>query len=108
MQVRLGTVLLMLFLLPEFCALRYVESKKDRVTVVFSTVFKDDDDVVIGKVFMQVRSKNLEGKLCCRKFNLHILCTQPPDGLDLKLSGRALHCLICIRSQVCLHCLGNW
>lgn len=34
---------------------RYVEAKKDRVTVVFSTVFKDDDDVVIGKVFMQVR-----------------------------------------------------
>ncbi|XP_077129326.1 actin-related protein 2/3 complex subunit 2 [Ranitomeya variabilis] len=31
----------------------YVEAKKDRVTVVFSTVFKDDDDVVIGKVFMQ-------------------------------------------------------
>lgn len=37
-----------------FCLLRYVESKKDRVTVVFSTVFKDDDDVIIGKVFMQV------------------------------------------------------
>uniref|UniRef100_A0A8B9PYQ1 Arp2/3 complex 34 kDa subunit n=1 Tax=Apteryx owenii TaxID=8824 RepID=A0A8B9PYQ1_APTOW len=32
----------------------YVEAKKDRVTVVFSTVFKDDDDVVIGKVFMQL------------------------------------------------------
>ncbi|XP_054450975.1 actin-related protein 2/3 complex subunit 2-like [Pteronotus mesoamericanus] len=31
----------------------YVETKKTRVTVVFSTVFKDDDDVVIGKVFMQ-------------------------------------------------------
>uniref|UniRef100_A0A673GVH5 Arp2/3 complex 34 kDa subunit n=1 Tax=Sinocyclocheilus rhinocerous TaxID=307959 RepID=A0A673GVH5_9TELE len=31
----------------------YIESKKDRVTVVFSTVFKDDDDVIIGKVFMQ-------------------------------------------------------
>uniref|UniRef100_H3AEZ0 Arp2/3 complex 34 kDa subunit n=1 Tax=Latimeria chalumnae TaxID=7897 RepID=H3AEZ0_LATCH len=31
----------------------YIEAKKDRVTVVFSTVFKDDDDVVIGKVFMQ-------------------------------------------------------
>lgn len=39
-----------------FVPLRYVESKKDRVTVVFSTVFKDDDDVVIGKVFMQVCS----------------------------------------------------
>lgn len=31
----------------------YVEFKKDRVIVVFSIVFKDDDDVVIGKVFMQ-------------------------------------------------------
>lgn len=31
----------------------YVEAKKDRVTVIFSTVFKDDDDVIIGKVFMQ-------------------------------------------------------
>lgn len=42
-----------------FVPLRYVESKKDRVTVVFSTVFKDDDDVVIGKVFMQVWSGRL-------------------------------------------------
>lgn len=31
----------------------YVKSKKDRVTVVFSTVFKGDDDVVIGEMFMQ-------------------------------------------------------
>jgi len=31
----------------------YVEAKKDRVTVIFSTIFKDADDVVIGKVFMQ-------------------------------------------------------
>jgi actin related protein 2/3 complex subunit 2 len=31
----------------------YVEAKKDRVTAIFSTVFKDDDDVVIGKLFMQ-------------------------------------------------------
>lgn len=30
-----------------------VKSKKDRVTVVFSTVFKGDDDVVIGEMFMQ-------------------------------------------------------
>lgn len=37
-----------------FDRLRYLEAKKDRVTVVFSTVFKDDDDVIIGKVFMQV------------------------------------------------------
>ncbi|XP_070565070.1 actin-related protein 2/3 complex subunit 2-like [Ptychodera flava] len=31
----------------------YVQAQPDRVTVVFSTVFKDDDDVIIGKVFMQ-------------------------------------------------------
>lgn len=31
----------------------YVSAQKDRVTVIFSTVFTDDDDVVIGKVFMQ-------------------------------------------------------
>ena len=37
----------------------YVEAKADRVTVIFSTVFKDDDDVIIGKVFMQVCQKFL-------------------------------------------------
>ncbi|CAH1789293.1 unnamed protein product [Owenia fusiformis] len=31
----------------------YVDAQKDRVTVVFSTVFKDDDDIIIGKVFLQ-------------------------------------------------------
>ncbi|XP_041477878.1 actin-related protein 2/3 complex subunit 2-like [Lytechinus variegatus] len=31
----------------------YVSSQGDRVTVIFSTIFKDDDDVIIGKVFMQ-------------------------------------------------------
>jgi len=31
----------------------YVEAKQDRVTVVFSTVFKDASDVTFGKVFMQ-------------------------------------------------------
>ena len=31
----------------------YVSAQKDRVTVIFSTIFTDDDDVIIGKVFMQ-------------------------------------------------------
>nr|CAG4638510.1 EOG090X07NU [Cyclestheria hislopi] len=31
----------------------YVEAKADRVTVVFSTVFRAEDDVVLGKVFLQ-------------------------------------------------------
>lgn len=32
----------------------FVEAKADRVTVIFSTVFKDPDDVIIGKLFLQV------------------------------------------------------
>lgn len=32
---------------------RYIEAKSDRVTVVFSTIFKDEDDMVIGKMFLQ-------------------------------------------------------
>ncbi|KAI6187294.1 Arp2/3 complex 34 kDa subunit [Aphelenchoides besseyi] len=31
----------------------YIEAKADRVTVIFSTLFKDPDDVVIGKLFLQ-------------------------------------------------------
>ncbi|XP_019881519.1 probable actin-related protein 2/3 complex subunit 2 [Aethina tumida] len=37
----------------------YVEAKSDRVTVVFSTRFRDEDDVVIGKVFMQELKEGL-------------------------------------------------
>lgn len=33
---------------------RYVQALADRVTVIFSTTFKDPDDLLIGKVFMQV------------------------------------------------------
>ena len=42
---------------------RYVSAQKDRVTVIFSTVFTDDDDVVIGKVFMQVTSPHQVSEL---------------------------------------------
>ena len=31
-----------------------MSAQKDRVTVIFSTIFTDDDDIIIGKVFMQV------------------------------------------------------
>lgn len=37
----------------DYLFFRYVEAKSDRVTVVFSTIFKDENDIVIGKVFMQ-------------------------------------------------------
>jgi len=31
----------------------FIEAKADRVTVIFSTLFKDPDDVIIGKLFLQ-------------------------------------------------------
>ena len=33
----------------------YVDASADRVIVIFSTVFKDADDNIIGRVFMEVR-----------------------------------------------------
>jgi len=32
----------------------YVQAQKDRVTVIFSTTFKDQGDTIYGKVFLQV------------------------------------------------------
>jgi hypothetical protein len=34
----------------------YVDASADRVIVIFSTVFKDPDDNIIGRVFMEVRT----------------------------------------------------
>ena len=33
----------------------YIKASHDRVTVIFSTVFRDETDRVFGKVFLQVR-----------------------------------------------------
>ena len=35
--------------------IRYVSADKDRVTAIFSTTFMDEDDIILGKIFMQVR-----------------------------------------------------
>lgn len=39
----------------------YISAFNDRVTVVFSTVFNDDDDVVLGKVFLQEFKEGKKG-----------------------------------------------
>ena len=44
-----------------------MDAQKDRVTVIFSTIFKDDDDVVIGKVFMQVGSVSINAVISTNK-----------------------------------------
>ena len=31
----------------------YVEAKADRVTVIFSTIFKDASDIILSEVFMR-------------------------------------------------------
>ncbi|KAL8809285.1 MAG: hypothetical protein Q9200_003556, partial [Gallowayella weberi] len=35
----------------------YIKSSHDRVTVIFSTIFREETDRIFGKVFLQVRSK---------------------------------------------------
>lgn len=39
----------------------FIKSEKDRVTVVFSVNFKDPDDIIIGKVFLQEFKKSIGG-----------------------------------------------
>jgi len=33
----------------------FIQASPDRVTVIFSTVFKEETDRIFGKVFLQVR-----------------------------------------------------
>lgn len=56
----------------------YVEAKADRVTVVFSTIFKDDDDVVLGKVFLQ---EFKEGRRASATAPQVLFSRDPPMGL---------------------------
>ncbi|RXG59047.1 Actin-related protein 2/3 complex subunit 2, partial [Armadillidium vulgare] len=58
----------------------YVEAKPDRVTVVFSTIFKDPDDVVIGKVFMQEFKEGKRGSQTAP----HVLYSHREPPLELK------------------------
>lgn len=36
----------------------YIQASHDRVTVIFSTVFREETDRIFGKVFLSVRSDN--------------------------------------------------
>jgi actin related protein 2/3 complex subunit 2 len=42
----------------------YVDASADRVIVIFSTVFKDADDNIIGRVFMEVGSSWVLDRVC--------------------------------------------
>lgn len=37
----------------------YIQASSDRVTVIFSTVFREETDRIFGKVFLQVRSYSM-------------------------------------------------
>lgn len=59
----------------------YVIPNVDRVTVVFSTVFREDTDMVYGKVFLQVRHFH---PMSLRKGNPKVMSlVQEPLRLDL-------------------------
>jgi actin related protein 2/3 complex subunit 2 len=57
----------------------YVEAKHDRVTVVFSTIFKDDDDIVLGKVFLQ---EFREGRRASANAPQVLFTRDPPAGIE--------------------------
>ena len=57
----------------------YVEAKADRVTVVFSTVFRDEDDIVLGKVFLQ---EFKEGRRASATAPQVLFSRDPPAGLE--------------------------
>ena len=59
----------------------FVEAKVDRVTVVFSTIFKDDDDVVLGKVFLQ---EFKEGRRASATAPTVLFSKDPPAGKECK------------------------
>jgi actin related protein 2/3 complex subunit 2 len=61
----------------------YVEAQEDRVTVVFSTVFRDEDDVVLGKVFMQ---EFREGRRASHTAP-HVLFSHREPPLELRNTG---------------------
>jgi len=39
----------------------YIKAGHDRVTVIFSTIFREETDRIFGKVFLQVRTANFRG-----------------------------------------------
>jgi actin related protein 2/3 complex subunit 2 len=42
----------------------YVQPSHDRVTVIFSTIFREETDRIFGKVFLQVRSMHRASVPC--------------------------------------------
>lgn len=47
----------------------FIQAAPDRVTVIFSTVFREETDRIFGKVFLQVRETN-----CCHMVLYWLLC----------------------------------
>ena len=44
----------------------YIKASHDRVTVIFSTIFREETDRIFGKVFLQVSSARFRGRRCPR------------------------------------------
>ena len=65
----------------------FVEAKVDRVTVVFSTIFKDDDDVVLGKVFLQ---EFKEGRRASATAPTVLFSKDPPLGKQMRFDIRGV------------------
>ena len=59
----------------------YLEARNDRITVVFSTIFKHEDDIVLGKVFLRELQ---EGGRRAANSPQVIFTKDPPEGIEEK------------------------
>ena len=62
----------------------YVEAKSDRVTVIFSTIFKDASDIILSEVFMREFKEGRKASATAPTvlFNNK----EPPEDLKVKTS----------------------
>jgi len=71
----------------------YIQAAPDRVTVIFSTVFREETDRVFGKVFLQVRLslRALAFPLARHLTQCTGICRRSTTTADSERSAGALH-----------------
>lgn len=70
----------------------YVQASPDRVTVIFSTIFREETDRIFGKVFLQVCCITPTTARCSHS-HCHVLgiCRRAATAHDPKRAAGALH-----------------
>ncbi|VDD86875.1 unnamed protein product [Enterobius vermicularis] len=75
----------------------YIEAKADRVTIVFSTIFRDPEDIIIGKVFLQ---EFREGRKASQTAPQVLYCVgEPPAELRDKSDAKVAVSILVLFSR---------